>query len=57
MTMTTGELDYENIFRLNPAGESDGLTDIKYPLISYVLWIAFIILMPLLLSNLLVCTL
>ena len=54
MTMTTGELDYENIFRLNPAGESDGLSDIKYPPISYILWVLFIVLMPVILTNMLV---
>ena len=55
MTMTTGELDYDAIFRLNPAGGSDSLTEIKYPPISYLLWIVFLVLMPVILNNMLVC--
>ena len=55
MTMTTGELDYDAIFRLNPAGGSDRLTEIKYPPISYLLWIVFLVLMPVILNNMLVC--
>ena len=54
MTMITGELEYESIFR-----QGSGGTDVQYPelpfsVISYLLWIVFLIMIPILLSNLLV---
>lgn len=55
MTMTTGELDYDAIFRLDPSGGSDDAEEIRFPPISYILWIMFIILMPVILTNMLVC--
>ena len=55
MTMTTGELDYDTIFRLDPSGGSDGADEIRFPPISVILWIIFIILMPIILTNMLVC--
>ncbi len=54
MTMTTGELDYEGIFRLDSGGGSDDVTEIPFREISIILWILFLIMMPILLSNLLV---
>ena len=58
ITMTTGEFEYDSIFRQAPGGvEADDvneLGEVPYPPISYLLWIAFIILMPILLTNLLV---
>ena len=54
MTMTTGELDYDAIFRLDPAGESDDLQEIEYPPISYVIWILFLVVMPVIFTNMLV---
>ena len=51
MTMTTGEFEYDNIFR--QCGE-ECPTEVPYPEVSYVLWIFFLILMPILLTNLLV---
>ena len=60
MTMTTGEFEYDGIFRQAPGGvdgrEVEELGEIPYPPVSYLLWIVFIILMPILLTNLLVCT-
>jgi len=56
MTMTTGELDYDSIFRQFPggAGEGEVVEEIPFLPISVLLWIIFIILMPILLTNLLV---
>lgn len=56
MTMTTGEFEFDGIFRQSPGGaEAASLQgEIPFPPISYILWIVFIILMPILLTNLLV---
>ena len=56
MTMTTGEFDYDTLFRQFPGGAQDGDTtaEIPFPVISFILWIIFLILMPILLTNLLV---
>ena len=56
MTMTTGEFEYDAIFRQFPGGAEDGsITDeIPFPPVSFLLWIIFLVLMPILLTNLLV---
>lgn len=54
MSMTAGEYSLESIFRLDPTGESDDAEEIPFPPISYLLWIAFVTLMPTLFANLLV---
>ncbi len=56
MTMTTGELDFENLFHLSSANisENGDLTEISLFRVSYPMWILFLILMPILWSNLLV---
>jgi len=54
MTMTTGEFDYDTLFRVDSTGGSDKLHEIVYPPISYIMWIAFIVLMPIVLMNMLV---
>ena len=56
MTMTTGELDYESIFRYSSGGSGpdEFASDIPFPVISFILWIVFLILMPILLANMLV---
>lgn len=56
MTMTTGEFEYDSIFRQFPGGAEDGSieTEIPFPPVSFILWIIFLILMPILLTNLLV---
>ena len=54
MTMTTGEFDFDSIFRQDPTGESDSAEEIPFPPISYILWIVFVIIMPILLTNMLV---
>ena len=59
MTMTTGEFEYDAIFRQFPGGSAedseDITTEIPFPPVSFVLWIVFLVLMPILLTNLLVC--
>ena len=58
MTMTTGEFEFDNIFRQTPGGvmdRSEVPRNVPFPEVSYMLWIIFLILMPILLTNLLVC--
>ena len=54
MTMATGEFDFDSIFRQDPTGGSDDAEEIPFPPVSYILWIVFIIIMPILLTNMLV---
>ena len=54
MTMTTGEMDYESIFHQSSGGSTDVIPDIPFPALSFILWIIFLILMPVLFANLLV---
>ena len=56
MTMTTGELDFDTLFRQFPggAGEDEEVEEVPFIEVSFLLWIIFIIMMPILLSNLLV---
>jgi len=58
MTMTTGELDFDTLFRQFPggAGEDEDVDEIPFLEASIFLWIFFVIMMPILLSNLLVST-
>lgn len=51
MTMTTGEFEFDTIFR--QSGDPN-VPDLAHPVVSYILWVAFLILMPILLTNLLV---
>lgn len=54
MTMTTGEMGYEDIFHQASGGSDDNIPPIPFPEISYILWVIFLILMPILFTNLLV---
>ena len=56
MTMITGEMDYESIFRQSSGGTLDPDPPLPFPEISYILWIVFLIMIPILLNNLLVCS-
>ena len=51
--MTIGEFDFDTIF-FNSQEDAEAGNDLFYPEIAYFLWIVFIILMPILLSNMLV---
>ena len=53
MVMTTGEFDFDGIF-FNSQQDSEEDRELYYPQIAYTLWIVFIILMPIILTNLLV---
>ena len=53
--MCTGELEFDSIFHQEPSGERDELHDVPFPPVSYLLWTAFIIFIPILLINMLVC--
>ena len=57
MTMMTGELDYESIFRQASGGSDTQIPGLPFPELSYILWVLFLVLMPILLNNLLVCAL
>ena len=54
MTMTTGEMGYEDIFHQASGGSDDDIPPIPFPEVSYILWVIFLILMPILFTNLLV---
>ena len=49
MTMTTGELGYDDIFH-----QQEGEEEIAFLPVSFILWIVFLVLIPVLLNNLLV---
>ena len=52
--MTAGDFSLDTIFRLSPSGESEEEKEILFPIISIILWIIFLIIMPLLFINMLV---
>ena len=52
--MTTGEFEFDSIFRQDPSGGSDDIEEIPFLPISVILWIVFIVIMPILFTNLLV---
>lgn len=56
LTMTTGDFEYDSIFRQYTEGATpdDMMNEIPFPAASYILWIFFLIMMPILLTNLLV---
>ena len=54
MTMATGELGYDDIFRQFTDDSISSAPEVPFPAISYVMWIIFLILMPILFTNLLV---
>jgi len=49
MAMTIGELDYDTVFH-----QMEGEMEIAFPVVSFILWIIFLVSMPLLLVNYLV---
>ena len=52
--MTAGDFSFDTVFRRSPSGESESAQEILFPPISYILWIVFVILMPVLFTNMLV---
>ena len=57
VAMSIGDLGYDELFRQPTGGSSGDVPGIPFPEISFMLWIIFIILMPILFGNLLVCNL
>ena len=55
VSMCTGELEFDSIFHQEPSGERDELSDVPFFFLSYLFWTAFIIFIPILLINMLVC--
>ena len=51
MVMALGELDYDTIF--GHSNDSSSMLT-SFPEVAYILWIVFLIVMPILLTNLLV---
>ena len=51
LVMTIGEFDYNSIFGHN--NESSSLLT-SFPEVAYILWIVFLVVMPILVTNLLV---
>ena len=54
MAMTIGELDFDSLFPLDPKDMNEKVVEIPFFDVSITLWILFLIMMPILLSNLLV---
>jgi len=52
--MTAGDFSFDTVFRRSPSGGSESIQEIKFPPISHILWIIFVILMPVLFTNMLV---
>ena len=64
MMLTLGEFDFDSLFFNTDEGGSDPVNgtdpnalpqEVLYPGASYFLWIVFVIMMPIVLTNLLVC--
>lgn len=54
MSMTAGDFEFDEIFRMSLSGEEENAGTIPFPPISYLLWIIFVIIMPILFINMLV---
>ncbi len=55
--MTIGEFEYDSLFRQDPGGLKDGdalQDEIEFEALARVLWVIFLIFMPIILINLLV---
>ena len=53
IAMTTGELDFDTMFRFDNSGLSDA-PEIAHAPVSVLLWIIFVVVMTILLTNMLV---
>ena len=54
ISMTTGNYNFDVIFRRDSSGDRDSKEELEFLPVTYILWIIFVILMPILLNNLLV---
>ena len=48
LSMTAGDFSFDTVFHLSPSRESEDAEKILFPIISYLLWIIFLIIMPIL---------
>ena len=55
ISMTTGEQEFDSIFHQEASGARDTLEEIPFPFVSFLVWILFIVFIPVLLINMLVC--
>ena len=54
LMMATGDVGYDDIFRLDPAEANNTATELPFLPVAYIVWIPFVIVMPLLFANMLV---
>ena len=52
ISMTTGNYNFDVIFRRDSSGDRDSKEELEFLPVTYILWIIFVILMPILLNNL-----
>lgn len=52
--MTTGEQEFDSIFHQEASGGRDELDEIPFLPVSFLMWILFIVFIPILLTNMLV---
>ena len=53
ISMTAGGPDME-VFRASYSGENEGAKEIPFLVVSYVVWLVFVVVMPIILINMLV---
>ncbi len=54
VTYSAGGSEYGSLFHLGTNVEDNELEAIHFPAVSYIFWIVFIIIMPILMNNMLV---
>lgn len=54
VSMSTGEQEFDSIFHQEASGGRDALVDVPFPPVSSIMWILFVIFIPILLTNMLV---
>ena len=54
MSMIAGDFEFDEIFSMSLSKEGENAETILFPPISYLLWIIFVIIMPILFINMLV---
>ena len=55
LVMTTGEFEFDTIF-VNEQALVDADLDLLFPTLTTIIWVIFIVTMPILFNNLLVCS-
>ena len=54
LVMTSGEMEYEQVFRFRDSQDDEPPGALNFIVMSNVLWVIFIVMMPILFINLLV---